>query len=194
MLITTKTTTSPTNDDELILPNPIREIKNQHNHDFMNISPSNHNPIESRILSPRYTKNGTVIGSGGGGICLGIVAALDNFGCTVDGEETVTKLTCSTNRSNPITISTINKYTNTNGVYPKRNEGLGSVEMATSTTAAATGVRSMYCDGGIEETRNRRLNRWRRVEVFYESPSPVFYNTSTVTRNYLPSDFSVHVI
>ncbi|KAI3875303.1 hypothetical protein MKX03_000730 [Papaver bracteatum] len=147
----------------------------------MNISlPINHNLTRTRILSPRYSKNVTVTG-GGGGVGLGIVAALDNFGCTVDGEKTVTKLTCGTNRSNPIAISTINKYTN--GINPKGCEGLASVEMATSTTtAAAASVRSMYCDGGIEETRYQ-------VGVFYESPSPIFYNTSAVTRDYPPSDF-----
>ncbi|KAI3875302.1 hypothetical protein MKX03_000729 [Papaver bracteatum] len=190
MLIATKTTNSPASDDEFSFSIPILEIKTQQSDDFMNISPTNHNPIEGRILSPRYTKTGTVIG-GGGGIGLGIVAALDKFGCTVDEGKTVTKLTCSTNRSNPIAISTINKYTNTDGINPKRNEGLGSVEMATSTTAAATNVtRSVYCNGGVEETRNRRLNRWRQVGVFYESPSPVYYNTSAVTRDYYPpSDF-----
>ncbi|RZC89971.1 hypothetical protein C5167_029036 [Papaver somniferum] len=184
MLITTKTTNSPASDDELSLSVPILEIKTQNDHDFMNISPPNHNPIEARILSPRYSKNVTVIG-GGGGVGLGIVAALDYFSCTVDGEKTVTKLTCGTNRSNPIAISTINKYT-------KGCEGLISLEMATSTTAAAAAsVRSMYCDGGIEDMRNQRLNKWRQVGVFYESPSPVFYNNtkSAVARDYPPSDF-----
>ncbi|KAI3948321.1 hypothetical protein MKX01_028759 [Papaver californicum] len=187
MLITSKTTTSPSV--------TILEIKTQHDEEFINMNtPSNHHPIEAaRILSPRYSKNSAVIGGGGGGgIGLGIVAALDNFGFTVDGEKTVTKLTCSTNRSNPIAISTINKYTNINS---KGSEGLGSVEMATSTTttsaaAAASVMRSMYCDGGIEDMRNRRLPKWRQVGVFYESPSPpIFYNTSAVTRDYPPSDF-----
>ncbi|RZC85382.1 hypothetical protein C5167_041565 [Papaver somniferum] len=188
MLITTKTTNSPASDDELSLSIPILEIKTQYGHDFINISPpTNHDLIETRILSPRYSKNVTVIG-GGGGVGLGIVAALDNFSCTVDGEKTVTKLTCGTNRSNPIAISTINKYTN--GINPKGCEGLGSVEMATSTTGGATSVtRSVYCDGGIQNMRNQRLKKWRQVGVFYESPSPVFYNSSVVARDYPPSDF-----
>ncbi|KAI3875301.1 hypothetical protein MKX03_000728 [Papaver bracteatum] len=174
MLITTKTTNSPAS-DELIV-----EINTQHDQEFMNIiSPTNHNRMEPKILSPRYSKNGTVIR--GGGVGLGIVAALDKFGCTVDGDKTVTKLTCSTNRSNPIAISTINKYTN--GINSKGCEGLGSVEMATNVT------RSVYCDGGVEDMRNQRLNKWRQVGVFYESPSPIFYNTSAVTRDYPPSDF-----
>ncbi|KAI3938893.1 hypothetical protein MKW92_012516 [Papaver armeniacum] len=175
MLITTKTPISPSL--------TILEIETQHDQEFMNISPTNHNPTEARILSPRYSKNGTVLG--GGGVGLGIVAALDNFGCTVDGEKTVTKLTCGTNRSNPIAISTINKYTN--GINSKGCEGLGSVEMATSTTGGATNVtRSVYCD---EDMRNERLNQWRQVGVSYEYLSPVFYNTSAVTRDYPPSDF-----
>ncbi|KAI3915164.1 hypothetical protein MKW98_011509 [Papaver atlanticum] len=178
MLMNTKTTNSPAS-DELIV-----EINTQHDHEFMNISPTNHNRIEPKILSPRSSKNGTVLRGGGGGI--GLVAALDNFGCTVDGEKTVTKITCSTNRSNPIAMLTINKYT-------KGCEGLGSVEMATSITGgagAATSVtRSAYCDGGIEDMRNQRLNKWKEVGVFYESLSPVFYNTSAVTRDYPPSDF-----
>ncbi|KAI3875304.1 hypothetical protein MKX03_000731 [Papaver bracteatum] len=176
MLITTQTTNSPASDDELIV-----EINTQHDHEFMNISLTNHNRIEPKILSPRSSKNGTVIHGGG----IGLVAALDNFGCTVDGEKTVTKLSSSTNRSNPIAILTINKYT-------KGCEGFGSVEMATSTTGgdgAATSVtRSAYCDGGIEDMRNQRLNK-KEVGVFYESPSPVFYHTSAVTRDYPPSDF-----
>ncbi|KAI3892234.1 hypothetical protein MKX03_030202 [Papaver bracteatum] len=192
MLVTTKTTSSSTSDELIQYSNPIHEIKIQHDHEFMNISPTNHNHnlMESRILSPRYSENGTGVigGVGGGGVGLGIVAALDNLGCTANKEKTVTKLTCSTNRSNPIAISTINKYTN--GKKPKGCEGLGSVEMAISTTtAAAASVRSMYCDGGIQDMRNQRLNKWRQVGVFYESPSPVFYNTSAVTRDYPPSDF-----
>ncbi|KAI3965393.1 hypothetical protein MKX01_042874 [Papaver californicum] len=178
MLITSKTTTSPSG--------TIIEIKTQHDQEFMNMNtPSNH-PIEAaRILSPRYSKNGAVIG-GGGGIGLGIVAALDNYSLAVDGEKTMTKLTCSTNRSNPIAISTINKCTNINS---KGSEGLGSVEMATSTTAASV-IRSMYCDGGIEDMRNQRLNKWKQVGLFYESPSPpIIYNTNAVTRDYPPSDF-----
>ncbi|KAI3915163.1 hypothetical protein MKW98_011508 [Papaver atlanticum] len=182
MLITTKTTLSSTSDELIQYSNPILDIKIQHNHEFINISPTNHNSMESRILSPRSSKNGTGV-IGGGGVGLGIVAALDNLGCTVNGEKTVTKLTCGTNRSNPIAISTINKYTN--GIKPK-----GCVEMATSTTGGATNVtRSVYCDGGVEEMRNQRLNKWRQVGVFYESPSPIFYNTSAVTRDYPPSDF-----
>ncbi|KAI3915160.1 hypothetical protein MKW98_011505 [Papaver atlanticum] len=178
MLITTKTPISPSV--------TILEIETQHDQEFMNISPINHNPTEARILSPRYSKNGTVLG--GGGVGLGIVAALDNFGCTVDREKTVTKLTCGTNRSNPIAISTINKYTN--GINSKGCEGLGSVDMATSTTGGDTNVtRSVYCDGGVEEMRNQRLNKWRQVGVFYESSSPIFYNTRAVTRDYPPSDF-----
>ncbi|KAI3938891.1 hypothetical protein MKW92_012514 [Papaver armeniacum] len=188
MLITTKTASSSTSDELIQYSNPILEIKIQHDHEFMNISPTNPNPMEPRILSPRYSKNVTVVG-GGGGVGLGIVAALDKFGCTVDDEKTVTKLTCGTNRSNPIAILTINKYTN--GINPKGSEGLGSVEMATSTTGGATNVtRSVYCDGGVEDMRNQRLNQWRQVGVFYESPSPVFYNnTSAVARDYPPSDF-----
>ncbi|KAI3894059.1 hypothetical protein MKW92_026077 [Papaver armeniacum] len=174
MLITTKTTTSPSV--------TILEIKTQHDQEFMKISPTNQTATEPRILSPRYSKNGTVVGVGVG---LGIVAALDNFSSTVDGEKTVTKLTCGANRSNPISISTISKYTN-----PKGCEGLGSVEMATSTTGGvgvATSVtRSVCFDGGIQDMRNQRLNKWRQVGVFYESPS---YNTSAVTRDNPPSDF-----
>ncbi|KAI3924819.1 hypothetical protein MKW98_031070 [Papaver atlanticum] len=148
MLITTKTTTSPSV--------TILEIKTQHDQEFMNVSPTNHISTEPRILSPRYSKNRT-----GGGVGLGIVAALETFSCTVDGEKTVTKLTCGTNPSNPIAISTISKYTN--GINLKGFEGLGSVEM-----------------------RSQRLYKWRQVGVFYESPS---YNTSPVTRDYPLSDF-----
>ncbi|KAI3878238.1 hypothetical protein MKX03_005067 [Papaver bracteatum] len=161
MLIATKTTTSPSV--------TILEIKTQHDQEFMNISPTNHILTEPRILSPRYSKSRT-----GGGVGLGIVAALDDFSCTVDGEKTVTKLTCGVNPSNPIAISTNNNYTN--GINPKGCEGLGSVEI----------TKSVYFDGGIEDMRNQRLNKWRKVGVFYESPT---YNTNAVTRDYPRSDF-----
>ncbi|MCL7044781.1 hypothetical protein MKW94_020549 [Papaver nudicaule] len=165
MLITSKTTSSSvvTNSDELIIPIPliIPGIKTQHEHEFMAvIGPTTNNPTQARILSPRYSKSGA-IAVAGGGVGLGIVAALG----AVDDKKLATKFTGSTNyngsnayRSDPITIG----------------------------SAAA---RSIYCDGGIENERNHRLHKWRQVGVFYESPSPIFYNTSAVIRDYPPSDF-----